>query len=68
MTNFLKAYINYDAISSFDNVKGQVEIYEYSTELGDTTGNVEWESYPTEKEMQQRVDYINSNKLTWATL
>ena len=66
--NYLKAYLNYDAISSFDNVKGQVEIYEYSTELGDTTGNVEWESYLTEEEMQQRVNYINSNKLTWATL
>lgn len=66
--NYLKAYINYDAISSFENVKGQVEIYEYSEELGDTTGVVEYESYTTEEEMLNRVNHINNNKFTWDTL
>ena len=65
---YLKAYLNYDAISSLDNVKGQVEIYEYDTELNDTTGVVEWESYPSEEEMQERVNHINSNRFTWETL
>ena len=58
---FLKAYLNYDAISSFENVRGQVEVY-------DEYGNCEWESYETEKDMLDRVKYINSNKFTWNTL
>ena len=61
MDNFLKAYINYDAISSFENVRGQVEIY-------DEYDNTEYESYETEEEMQARVDYINNNKFTWESL
>lgn len=65
---YLKAYLNYDAISFYEDVKGQVEIYEYDTELGEDTGLVEWESYPTEEEMLSRVNYINSNMFTWETL
>lgn len=79
MKEYLKAYVNYDAISSYQveweeeqirkgnigydlrdykGVRGQVEIY-------DEHDNVEWESYPTEEDMQERADYINNNKLTW---
>ena len=58
---YLRACINYDAIANFYGIKGQVEIY-------DEFDNTEYESYPTEEEMQKRVDYINNNKFTWETL
>ena len=58
---YLKAYINYDAISSFPDVKGQVEIY-------DEFGNNDYESFETEQDMQDRVDYINNNNFTWLIL
>lgn len=61
----LRAYYNQDAISSFDDHKGQVEIYEYDTVLEDDTGIVEYESYATLEQAQRRVDDINNHNYTW---
>ena len=47
------AYINFDAISSYNNVKGQVEIYD------DILDEYEWESYPSIEEMEKAVEELN---------
>lgn len=54
----IKAYINTNAISCYNNVVGQVEIYDTKSD------DVEWESYKTTEEMTDRVNYINSLKAT----
>ena len=69
----LRAYINQDAINCWydggemDKNIGQVEIYE-TDEEGNPVDEVEWESYTTVEEMEERVNYINSNNFTWKTL
>lgn len=66
---YLRAYLNYDAISCYEGVKGQVDIYEYDDETDECIfDHEEFESYETEKEMLDRVDYINKNKFTWKDL
>ena len=63
---YLRAYLNYDAISCYEGVTGQVDIYEYDDETDEHIyDNEVFESYETEEDMLERVEEINSHKYTW---
>ena len=62
----LRAYLNYDCLSAYDGVVGQVDIYELDDD-GDIVAE-DFESYSTEEQMNERVEKINNGNFTWDNL